>query len=55
MRWVNKREDAFPPFDKMKWFLTIAGVAHHNQSIREVLEAWSLIAFGHVLFFNLNF
>jgi hypothetical protein len=48
MRWANKREDAFPPFDKMKWLLTVAGVALHNQLIREVLEAWSLAAFGHV-------
>ena len=48
MRWANKREDALPPFDKMKWLLAVAGVALHNQLIREVLEAWSLVAFGHV-------
>ena len=34
----------------MKWLLAVAWVALHNQSIREVLEAWSLAAFGHVYF-----
>ena len=48
MRWANKSKDALPPFDKMKWLLTVAGVALHNQLIREVLEAWSLAGFGHV-------
>ena len=48
MRWANKSKDALPPFDKMKWLLTVAWVALHNQLIREVLEAWSLVAFGHV-------
>jgi hypothetical protein len=52
MRWANKSKDALPPFDEVKWLLTVAWVALHNQSIREVLEAWSLIAFGHVF---LNF
>ena len=51
MRWANKSKDALPPFDKMKWLLTVAWVALHNQLIREVLEAWSqawsLTAFGH--------
>jgi len=50
MRWANKSKDALPPFDKMKWLLTVAWVALHNQLIREVLEAWSLAAFGHVFF-----
>ena len=50
MRWANKSKDALPPFDKMKWLLAVAGVALHNQLIREVLEAWSLAAFGHVFF-----
>jgi hypothetical protein len=36
MRWANKREDALPPFDKMKWLLTVAWVALHNQLIRKV-------------------
>jgi hypothetical protein len=48
MRWANKSKDALPPFDEMKWLLTVAWVALHNQLIREVLEAWSLAAFGHV-------
>ena len=48
MRWSNKSKDALPPFEKMKWLLAVAWVALHNQSIREVLEAWSFIAFGHV-------
>ena len=47
MYWANKSKDALPPFDKMKWLLTVAGVALHNQSIREVLQAWSLVV-GHV-------
>jgi hypothetical protein len=46
MRWANQRKDAPPPFDEMKWLLAVAWVALHNQLIREVLEAWSLI-FGH--------
>ena len=50
MRWANKSKDALPPFDEMKWLLAVAGVALHNQLIREVLEAWSLAAFGHVFF-----
>jgi hypothetical protein len=43
----------------MKWLLTVTWVALHNQSIREVLQAWSLVAclvaFGHVIIFLLNF
>jgi len=54
MRWANKRKDALPPFDEMKWLLTVAWVALHNQLIREVLEAWSLFAFGHVFCIFLN-
>ena len=50
MRWANKSKDALPPFDEMKWLLTVARVALRNQLIREVLEAWSLIGFGHVFF-----
>ena len=50
MRWANKSKDALPPFDKMKWLLAVAWVALHNQLIREVLEAWSLVGFGHVFF-----
>ena len=48
MRWANKSKDALPPFDEMKWLLAVAGVALHNQLIRKVLEAWSLVGFGHV-------
>ena len=53
MRWAKKSKDALPPFDKMKWLLAVAGVALHNQLIREVLEAWSLVVvgFGHVFSF----
>jgi len=51
MRWANKSKDALLPFDEMKWLLTVAWVALHNQLIREVLQAWSLAGFGHVFSF----